>query len=70
MLQAQHATLRATADGFVDDVTGTTWAVDGTPLDGALAGGGSRLRQIPEAHLAYWGAWAAFNPGTVLAVGG
>jgi hypothetical protein len=70
-VEGQDATLTATLHGFVDDVTGTTWAVDGTPLSGPLAGsGGATLRQIPDAHVAFWGAWAAFNQGTTLAVGG
>ena len=59
----------AGADGVVDELTGTTWAVDGTPVAGPLAGTGRTLRPIAEAYVAFWTPWAAFHPGTTLALG-
>ena len=56
----------ATPEGVVDELTETTWAVDGTPVAGPLAGTGRRLRPVAEAYVAFWGAWAAFHSGTVL----
>ena len=56
--------------GVVDDLTGTTWAVDGTPIAGQLADTGRRLRPISGAYVAFWAAWAAFHPGTELLQGG
>ncbi len=55
--------------GFLDD-GGTVWAVDGTPVGGTFAGTSRSLRPITDAHLAFWRAWAAFNPGTEIVVGG
>ncbi len=56
--------------GVVDDLTGTTWAVDGTPLAGPLADTGRRLRPLADAYVAFWTAWAAFHPGTELVPSG
>lgn len=56
-------------EGVVDDLTGTTWAVDGSPVAGRLAGTGRRLRPIGDAYIAFWAAWAAFHPGTQLMPG-
>lgn len=53
-------------DGVVDNLTGTTWAVDGSPVAGALAGTRQRLRPVADAYVAFWAAWAAFHPGTDL----
>lgn len=69
-VDGQPATIRVTEGGFVDDVSGTTWAVDGTPVAGPFVGTSRRLRSIAEAYVAYWGAWAAFNPDAELALGG
>ncbi len=60
----------AGAGGVVDDLTGTTWAVDGTPIAGPLAETGRMLRPIAEAYVAFWTPWAAFHPGTVLGLDG
>ena len=68
-IDGREATFEATAGGVLDHLTGTVWAVDGTPVAGALAGTGRRLRPVAEAYVAFWGAWAAFHPGTVLPLG-
>lgn len=49
---------------FVDLETGSAWRVDGLAVEGPLAG--TRLEPIPEAHVAFWCAWAAFHPGTTI----
>ena len=64
------ASFTRTAEGIVDSETGTSWAVDGRPVDGPLAGTNRRLRPVTEAYVAFWGAWAAFHPGTELGIGG
>ncbi|MEQ8330284.1 MAG: DUF3179 domain-containing protein [Longimicrobiales bacterium] len=69
-VNAQATTFRATGSGFVDSATGTTWTVDGSAVAGPLAGGGTRLRAVPSAYVAFWGSWAAFHPNTELAVTG
>lgn len=50
----------ATADGIVDEQTGSRWSVDGEAIDGPLAS--KRLTSVPEAYVAFWFAWAAFHP--------
>ena len=64
-VEGRAATFEAAAGGVRDGVTGTVWAVDGTPVAGPLAGTSRRLRPIADAYVAFWGAWAAFHPGTV-----
>ena len=68
-VEGRASTFEAAAGGARDGLTGTVWAVDGTPVAGQLAGTGRRLRPIAEAYVAFWGAWAAFHPGTVLPLG-
>lgn len=63
-----ETTFRVTERGIEDDLTGSVWLADGTPVDGPLAGTPSRLRGIPSAYVAFWGAWAAFHPNTELAI--
>lgn len=53
------------AGGKVVDVqTGSTWQVDGLAVAGPLAG--SRLSAVPHAYVAYWFAWAVFQPSAAL----
>jgi len=68
IVSAQQTSFVATDAGFEDQATGTVWAVDGTPVAGPLAGSGNRLRAISSAYVAFWGAWAAFHPGTELGI--
>jgi hypothetical protein len=70
VLNAQSVAFSVGNGGFVDDLTGTTWAVDGTPLAGPLAGTGQRLTPRTEPYVAFWRAWAAFHPDSELALGG
>ncbi len=59
-LDGQIIRFRATADGIVDEQTGSTWSVAGEAIDGPLAS--RRLTSVPEAYVAFWFAWAAFHP--------
>jgi hypothetical protein len=61
MLESRALTLEATADGFRDRETGSTWTLLGHAVKGPL--GGQRLTAIPHVD-AFWFAWAAFNPAT------
>lgn len=50
-------------DGLILDVqTRSTWRVDGRAVAGPLSG--KRLRPVKGAYIAYWFAWAAFQPET------
>lgn len=60
--------LEPSEDGFVDQVSGTLFLVDGQAVSGPLAG--TRLRTIDNAYVAFWGAWAVFHEGTELWNGG
>ena len=62
-LDGTTLSFEATAEGFVDVGTGSTWNVLGQALDGPLAG--SELR--PLEHLdTFWFAWVGFHPETDL----
>jgi hypothetical protein len=53
----------AVRDGeIIDAETGSRWAVDGFATGGPLTG--SRLEPVPESFVAFWFAWAAFQPAT------
>jgi hypothetical protein len=56
-------TLVGTADGFVDEETGSRWNVAGTAVAGELSG--AQLERVP--HLdTFWFAWATYRPGSEL----
>jgi hypothetical protein len=68
---AEGAAAFETADAFsvqngqiVDDATGSTWAVNGVAIDGPRAG--EQLTPVDTAYVAFWFAWAAFQPETDL----
>lgn len=46
----------------VDRQTASTWRLDGRAVGGALAG--ARLEPVAEAYVAFWFAWAVFQPDT------
>jgi hypothetical protein len=56
-------TFEFTAAGFADRETGTIWDLLGRGVKGPIAG--RRLRPIPHVD-AFWFAWAAFYPKTIL----
>lgn len=67
-VQGKTATFTVTPSGLVDDQTATSWSIGGVPLAGPLAGSGERLEPIAEAYVSFWRPWAAFHPGTQLAL--
>lgn len=52
---------------FVDDITGSTWRMDGVAIDGPAAG--SRLTEMKGSMTAFWFAWAAVNKNVTVATG-
>jgi hypothetical protein len=57
----RRLTFRATADGIVDDQTGSRWNIFGVAVDGPLAGEGLRRLVAIES---LWFDWAALFPRT------
>ena len=49
---------------IVDEETGSIWTVEGRAIEGAREG--ERLPPIREAYVAFWFAWAAFQPETAV----
>lgn len=49
---------------FVDEVSSSTFQLDGLAVDGPLAG--ISLEAIDEAYVAFWFAWPAFHPETMI----
>lgn len=58
------ATVVATDSGFEDEETGSRWSLDGLATSGPLTG--EHLVPLGQTHVAFWGAWSAFHPLTVL----
>jgi len=58
------ATFRVENDHFVDEATGSTWTVEGLAIDGPRQG--ERLDAVPGTFVAFWFAWAAFQPETLI----
>ncbi len=63
-LDGQDLELKIDGGRVVDVGTGTTWRLDGLATAGPLAG--SRLEPVTEAYVAFWFAWAAFQPETTI----
>lgn len=63
-VDGQELTFSVTSDGYVDAETGSMWRLDGLATAGPLAG--TRLQPLPEAYVAFWFAWADFQPETVV----
>ena len=51
---------------IVDDATGSVWSVEGRAIEGSLAGEGAQLTPLDTGYVAFWFAWAAFQPDTVI----
>lgn len=66
-IEGEQLTFRATTAGFVD-ASGSLWDVTGRAVTGPRSG--SVLPPIAEAHVAFWGVWAAFHPDMKLWIGG
>lgn len=58
----KRLTLVVEDGSIVDRETGTRWRYDGEAVEGPLAG--SRLAPVEDAYVAFWFAWAVFQPGT------
>jgi len=56
----QSLTFESDGETIVDLETGTEWGVDGSAVEGPLAG--EQLEMISEAYVAFWFAWASFEP--------
>lgn len=69
--EARGAMAFETAESFsvqdgqiVDDETGSVWSIEGRALNGPRKG--EMLDAVEEAYVAFWFAWAAFQPETQL----
>ena len=60
----QPLTFEARDGRLLDLETGSEWRLDGLAVEGPLAG--ERLEPVAEAYVAFWFAWAAFQPQTRL----
>ncbi len=61
LLGDRELTFEASAEGFRDAETGSTWSIFGVATEGELAG--SELDEIP--HLdTFWFAWSSYRPGS------
>ncbi len=58
----QALTFEAREGGLFDTQTGSAGRLDGKAVDGPLAG--VQLAPVAEAYVAFWFAWAAFEPQT------
>ena len=63
VLDGRELTFAASGDGFVDQMTGSTWNIFGAAIDGPLTG--RQLEPIPSYEF-LWFAWAEFRPDTLL----
>lgn len=50
---------------IVDDETGSTWTIEGRAVAGPRAGR-RPSGPVEEAYVAFWFAWAAFQPETTI----
>lgn len=64
VMDGSPLTFEVRDDTVFDLETGTAWSVDGVAVDGPLAG--RRLTPVPDAYVAFWFAWAAFQPDAEL----
>jgi hypothetical protein len=63
-LDGSPLTFTSTRAAITDEETGSEWRVDGLAVSGPLAG--RRLEPVPEAYVAFWFAWASFQPDAEL----
>lgn len=49
---------------IIDDATGSVWTVDGRAVEGPREG--EQLTPVEDAYVAFWFAWAAFQPETTI----
>ncbi len=63
-LDGADLTFDVTDEGYRDQKTGSMWRLDGLAVSGPLVG--RRLEPLAEAYVAFWFAWADFQPETVV----
>jgi hypothetical protein len=63
-LDGQTLDLSVQGGQFVDEQTGSVWTVDGLATEGPLQG--RRLEAVDQAFVAFWFAWAGFQPQTLI----
>ncbi|MGF1647067.1 MAG: DUF3179 domain-containing protein [Kineosporiaceae bacterium] len=63
LLDGDELSFSATEDGFVDDLTGSTWDVQGRAVSGPAAG--RTLERLPSTDT-FWFSWQSFWPDTAL----
>ena len=63
-LDGQELSFGVSGGAIIDLETGSEWRIDGLATSGPLAG--RRLERVAAAYVAYWFAWAAFEPNTVI----
>ncbi len=63
-LDGAEITIEVRDGTFVDRGTGSVWGLDGTARSGGLSG--RTLEQHAETFVAFWFAWAHFNPETAI----
>ena len=63
-VDGQALTFRVDAGRIVDGETGSVWTVDGLAVEGPLEG--ERLHWVPKTYVAFWFAWATFQPESVV----
>lgn len=62
ILDGQTLKFEARGGRILDVATGSVWQLDGRAVDGPLAG--RRLEPVAQAYVAFWFAWASFQPET------
>ena len=65
---SRDLTFEARENGLFDTETGSRWRLDGLATEGVLAG--EQLEPVADAYVAFWFAWASFQPQAVLWEGG
>ncbi len=63
-LDDDYLSFGTSGGSIVDLETGSEWRIDGVAISGPLAG--RALEPVAAAYVAYWFAWAAFEPNTVI----
>ena len=64
VLDGVDLSFEVSGDAIVDIATGSEWGVDGVSTSGPNAG--RRLEPVADAYVAYWFAWAVFEPRTAI----
>ena len=63
-LNGQRLSFSVQNERIVDDATGSTWTVGGRAVEGPQSG--ASLEPVRRAYVAFWFAWAVFQPDTDL----